>query len=123
MADYCRHHIQNKQIFDYRIHLKLDKLQKRLWEKVSSFLHIMEIMTVELSAKDVLAIVVDSVKIVIVESMVDVGPVVVDSMDSTVEVSMDVDSIVVDSIKSIVESMVDVGSIVVDSMDSIVVSL
>ena len=83
----------------------------------------MEIMTVELSAKDVLAIVVDSVKIVIVESMVDIGSIVVDSMDSTVEVSMDVDSIVVDSIKSIVESMVDVGSIVVDSMDSIVVSL
>ena len=65
----------------------------------------MEIMTVELSAKDVLAIVVDSVKIVIVESMVDVGPVVVDSMDSTVEVSMDVDSIVVNSMDSIVVSL------------------
>ena len=40
----------------------------------------MEIMTVELSARDVLAI-------VIVESMVDVGSIVVDSMDSIVEVS------------------------------------
>ena len=65
----------------------------------------MEIMTVELSAKDVLAIVVDSVKIVIVESMADVGLVVVDSMDSTVEVSMDVDSIVVNSMDSIVVSL------------------
>ena len=65
----------------------------------------MEIMTVELSARDVLAIDVDSVKIVIVESMVDVGPVVVDSMDSTVEVSMDVDSIVVNSMDSIVVSL------------------
>ena len=65
----------------------------------------MEIMTVELSAKDVLAIVVDSVKIVIVESMVDVGSIVVDSMDSTVEVSMDVDSIVVNSMDSIVVSL------------------
>ena len=47
----------------------------------------MEIMTVELSARDVLAIVDDSVKIVIVESLVDVGSIVVDSMDSIVEVS------------------------------------
>ena len=52
---------------------------------------------VEISAMDVISIAVDSVKIVIVESMVDVGSKVVDSMDSIVEVSMDVDSIVVDS--------------------------
>ena len=52
---------------------------------------------VEVSAMDVISIIVDSVKIVIVESMVDVGSKVVDSMDSIVEVSMDVDSIVVDS--------------------------
>ena len=53
---------------------------------------------VEVSTMDVLSIVVDSVKIVIVESMVDVGSIVVDSMDSIVVVSMDVNSIVVESI-------------------------
>ena len=53
---------------------------------------------VEVSDNDVLSIVDDSVKIVIVESMVDAGSIVVDSMNSIVEVSWDVDSIIVESI-------------------------